>query len=202
MSCAPIAGSVICAGVYGAAGTPSSAARLLYRLTRPGPDRHPLGRDVVETRAHQVENGAFALGRRRHRRMPALAGQRDPSRIVPGPIGTSPEAPSPEPGPSTADRPASDRRAAADRHPVALAEQRQRQRHRGEIVDRDEPLETEPVAQSPRSKSSKDGWSSDPVAGDRGRDRHRAETRHRQIASRVEIGPDRVVDRRRNHREA
>ena len=124
--------------------------------------------------------------------MPALAGQRDPL----GPCRDQPRDAEPCAGTKHRDRPMCARRAAADRQPIRLGQERNGHRDGGEIVDHDEPLKAEPVAQHPHRKAPGMIGHPDLVAGDRGRDRQRADPRYRQVAARVQIGPDCVVDRR------
>ena len=97
-SAAPVSGSVICAAVYCAAGTPSTAGQRVVEIDQPRPGQHALGRDVVEMPAHLRR-----APRSRGRSCGAIVAW--PPSPVSGtqrrPDGISPETPSPEPGPST-----------------------------------------------------------------------------------------------------
>ena len=142
--------------------------------------------------AHAVEHGALAVGGRRHRRMPAFAGQRDPAFPGRDQAGDA----EPRSRAEHAERRAGGRSPAADLQPMFRRKVRQGQRQSGEVVDHLEAVKPELRLQRRDRKAPGMVGHRDPVAGDCRGDRDRPLTRHRQCPALAKIGGDRVGDRR------
>jgi len=107
------------------------------------------------------------------------------------PDGTSPETPSPEPGPST---PIGGGLAAADRHLVARPQPRQGERLGGKVVDHLEPLKVQPLLQPGDREGPRVIGHPHLVAGNRRGNRDRPAPGPRQTAALPQIRIDRFAD--------